>query len=200
MALRHHRARCTCSAQRPSQINAYLPFILETLTKFPSLTSSRMYAMVCERGYRGNHHPFRYLVSLHRPRPVAEAYLRLRPMRGEQGQGNWGLCRARHGAEGFCYAECPRYERSSALNRRRKPQSTQHRFYPALWASFGHRQIRPARRPLMASVIFLSWPRQIYLHFFRDAHMDSFLSGHVGAFVARSMPARISQRLDRRCS
>jgi hypothetical protein len=44
--------------QRPSQIDAYLPFIHETLKKFPSLTASRLYAMVCERGYRGNHLSF----------------------------------------------------------------------------------------------------------------------------------------------
>lgn len=34
------------TVQRPSQIDAYLPFILETLKKFPSLTASRLYAMV----------------------------------------------------------------------------------------------------------------------------------------------------------
>jgi transposase len=75
--------------QRPSQIDAYLPFIHETLKKFPSLTASRLYAMVCERGYRGNHHHFRHLISVHRPRPITEAYLRLRTLPGEQGQVDW---------------------------------------------------------------------------------------------------------------
>jgi len=75
--------------QRPSQIDAYLPFIHETLKKFPSLTASRLYAMVCERAYRGNHHHFRHLISVHRPRPVTEAYLRLRTLPGEQGQVDW---------------------------------------------------------------------------------------------------------------
>jgi len=75
--------------QRPSKIDAYLPFIHETLKKFPSLTASRLYAMVCERGYRGNHHHFRHLISVHRPRPVTEAYLRLRTLPGEQGQVDW---------------------------------------------------------------------------------------------------------------
>ena len=75
--------------QRPSQIDAYLPFIHETLKKFPSLTASRLYAMVCERGYRGNHYHFRHLISVHRPRPVTEAYLRLRTLPGEQGQVDW---------------------------------------------------------------------------------------------------------------
>jgi len=78
------------TVQRPSQIDAYLPFILETLKKFPSLTASRLYAMVYERGYRGGQHHFRHLVSLHRPRPMAEAYLRLRTLPGEQAQCDWG--------------------------------------------------------------------------------------------------------------
>jgi transposase len=74
---------------RPSQIDAYLPFIHETLRRFPSLTASRLYAMVCERGYRGSHDHFRHQVSLHRPRPAAEAYLRLRTLPGEEGQCDW---------------------------------------------------------------------------------------------------------------
>jgi hypothetical protein len=45
---------------RPAQIDAYLPFIHETLKKFPSLTASRLYAMVNERGYQGNIHHFRH--------------------------------------------------------------------------------------------------------------------------------------------
>ena len=37
--------------QRPSQIDAYLPFILQTLENFPKLSASRLYVMVRERGY-----------------------------------------------------------------------------------------------------------------------------------------------------
>jgi transposase len=77
------------AVQRASQIDTYLPFIHETLRKFPSLTASRLYAMVYERGYRGSHHHFRHLISLHRPRPVPEAYLRLRTLPGEQAQVDW---------------------------------------------------------------------------------------------------------------
>jgi transposase len=77
------------SVLRPSQIDAYLPFIHETLKKFPSLTASRLYAMAYERGYRGSHDHFRHLISLHRSRPVAEAYLRLRTLPGEQAQCDW---------------------------------------------------------------------------------------------------------------
>ena len=31
----------------------YLHFVLQTLAKYPTLTASRLYAMVRERGYRG---------------------------------------------------------------------------------------------------------------------------------------------------
>src|SRR5271156_3719077 len=62
----------------PSQIDVYLPFIRQTLETFPTLTASRLYAMVRERGYRGSPDHFRHLIACHRPRPKAEAYLRLR--------------------------------------------------------------------------------------------------------------------------
>ncbi|WP_321932236.1 IS21 family transposase [Paraburkholderia guartelaensis] len=75
--------------QRPSQIEPFLPFIHDTLKKFPSLTASRLYAMVRERGYKGAPDHFRHLISLHRPRPPAEAYLRLRTLPGEQSQVDW---------------------------------------------------------------------------------------------------------------
>ena len=75
---------------RPSQIDAYLPFIRETLRTFPTLTASRLYGMVRERGYRGSTDHFRHLIACHRPRPHAEAYLRLRCLPGEQAQVDWG--------------------------------------------------------------------------------------------------------------
>jgi transposase len=76
--------------RRRSQVEPYLPFILETLQKFPALTASRLYAMVRERGYRGGPDHFRHIVACHRPRRPAEAYLRLRSLAGEQGQVDWG--------------------------------------------------------------------------------------------------------------
>jgi transposase len=74
---------------RACRIDPYLPFILETLKKFPTLTASRLYVMTCERGYLGGPDHFRHLVSHHRPRPAAEAYLRLVTLVGEQGQVDW---------------------------------------------------------------------------------------------------------------
>ena len=76
--------------RRRSQVEPYLPFILETLQKFPALTASRLYAMVRERGYGGGPDHFRHIVAWHRPRRPAEAYLRLRSLVGEQGQVDWG--------------------------------------------------------------------------------------------------------------
>ena len=75
---------------RPSRIDVYRPFILETLTKFPELSAARLFGMVGERGYRGSGEHFRHLIAGMRPRPAAEAYLRLRTLPGEQAQVDWG--------------------------------------------------------------------------------------------------------------
>jgi transposase len=75
--------------QRPSKIDPYLPFIREMLAKFPTLTASRLHAMAWERGYRGGQSRFRAVIACYRPRPKAEAYLRLRTLPGEQAQCDW---------------------------------------------------------------------------------------------------------------
>jgi len=59
----------TAAPARRSRIDPYLPFILATLERFPTLTASRLYAMVHERGYRGGPDHFRHFVACHRPRP-----------------------------------------------------------------------------------------------------------------------------------
>ena len=74
---------------RPSMVDSYKGFIVQTLTQFPTLRSSRLYAMARERGYRGSADHFRHRVALLRPRPTAEAYLRLRTLPGEQAQCDW---------------------------------------------------------------------------------------------------------------
>lgn len=73
-----------------SMIDPYLPFILETLKQYPRLTASRLYGMVKERDYPGGEDHFRAMIARFRPRKVAEAYLRLRTLPGEQGQVDWG--------------------------------------------------------------------------------------------------------------
>jgi len=92
---------------RPSQIDPYLPFIHQTLENFPTLTSSRLFAMAHERGYPGGPDHFRHLIANLRPRPRAEAYLRLRTLAGEEAQIDWAhfgtynIGRARRPLMGF---------------------------------------------------------------------------------------------------
>ena len=74
---------------KPSILDSYLPFILETLNKYPKLTAKRLYDMIYERGYRGGADHFRHIITLYRPKPTAEAYLRLRTLPGEQSQVDW---------------------------------------------------------------------------------------------------------------
>lgn len=73
-----------------SMIDPFVPFIMEQLQRFPTLTASRLYGMVVERGYPGGEDHFRSLISFYRPKTPAEAYLRLRTLPGEQAQVDWG--------------------------------------------------------------------------------------------------------------
>ena len=75
---------------RPSAIDPYVGLIVETLRRFPRLTASRLFVMARERGFAGSASQFRHRVALVRPRPPAEAYLRLRTLPGEQMQCDWG--------------------------------------------------------------------------------------------------------------
>jgi transposase len=76
-------------AARPSMVDPYLPFMIEVLTKYPRLTASRVFQMARERGYPGRSDHFRTIVARVRPRPPAEAFLRLRTLPGEQAQVDW---------------------------------------------------------------------------------------------------------------
>lgn len=77
---------------RPSMVDPFVPLILETLTKYPKLTGSRLWMMARERGFQGSADHFRTYVARHRPRPPAEAYLRVRTLPGEQAQVDWAHC------------------------------------------------------------------------------------------------------------
>jgi len=77
-------------AKGPSIIDAYLPFIHETLECYPTLSAARIYQMVCERGYPGGPSHFRQWIAQLRPRKTPEAYLRLQTLPGEQAQMDWG--------------------------------------------------------------------------------------------------------------
>ena len=80
---RHLRRR------RRSKLDPFLPFIRQTLAVYPKLTASRLYEMAGERGYRGSQSHFRRIVAHERPKPTAEAYLRLKTLPGEQAQVDW---------------------------------------------------------------------------------------------------------------
>jgi transposase len=105
--LREHGAAPPGVPLRASLVDPYRVFIGETLVKYPTLTARRLHDMVCERGYAGQASHFRYLVSTMRPRPPAEAFLRLRTLPGEQMQVDWGhfghlqIGRARRPLMGF---------------------------------------------------------------------------------------------------
>ena len=74
----------------PSMIDAYLPFIVQTLAQFPTLPATRLYQMAVERGYPGGSSHFRQHVAQLRPKPVPEAFMRLKTLPGEQAQMDWG--------------------------------------------------------------------------------------------------------------
>ena len=74
---------------RPSILDPFLPFMRETLEKYPSITASRMWRMCTERGYNGGQDHFREVTSRLRPRKIPEAFLRLSTLPGEQGQVDW---------------------------------------------------------------------------------------------------------------
>lgn len=77
-------------ATRPSKLDPYRPFIMATLERYPKLTAARLYGMALERGYCGGPSHFRACIAQQRPRPAAEAYLRLKTLPAEQAQVDWG--------------------------------------------------------------------------------------------------------------
>ena len=75
---------------RSCMIDPYLPFIIQTLGRFPTLTAARLYEMAKQRGYPGAPSQFRQRISQLRPRKQPEAYLRFKTLPGEQAQVDWG--------------------------------------------------------------------------------------------------------------
>jgi transposase len=75
---------------RATELEPFIPLIVETWKQYPKLPASRLYEMCHQRGYQGSPDHFRHMVARYRPRPVAEAYLRVRTLPGEQAQVDWG--------------------------------------------------------------------------------------------------------------
>jgi transposase len=74
---------------RISMVDTYVPYIVDNLTNYPTLSASRMFTMVKERGYPGKADHFRTIVRRYRPRKAAEAFLRLATLPAEEGQVDW---------------------------------------------------------------------------------------------------------------
>jgi transposase len=87
--LRHTGVDAKVVAPRPSMVDAFVPFIVEQLKKYPDLRSSRLFVMIKERGYPGGPDHLRRIVGRLRPKKPAEAFQRLRTMPGEQAQVDW---------------------------------------------------------------------------------------------------------------
>ncbi|RYG87712.1 IS21 family transposase, partial [bacterium] len=79
----------TKTVVRARLVDAYLPFLEETLGKYPRLRASRLWSMAKERGYTGSKSAFRAIVRRLRPRPHAEAYVRRRVLAGQEAQVDW---------------------------------------------------------------------------------------------------------------
>lgn len=75
---------------RVSLLDAYKPFILQTLEEHPRLRAMRLYHMLRKRGFAGSARTVRRYVTQVRPRPRVEAYLVCERLPGEQAQIDWG--------------------------------------------------------------------------------------------------------------
>ena len=86
------RADSQSLQRRSRQIDVLLPFIEDILKRYPVIPASVLHRMTVKRGYTGCESHFRALIAEIRPRPAAEAFLRLQTLPGEQSQVDWGTC------------------------------------------------------------------------------------------------------------
>lgn len=73
----------------PPAILPYVDFIGETLQRYPKLCSTRLWDMLCDRGFTGSARALRRYVKRVRPKPEREAFLRLDRLIGEEAQIDW---------------------------------------------------------------------------------------------------------------
>ena len=76
-------------AGRPRLVEPFEDFVDETLAAYPTLRATRLYDMLRARGFSGSVRTLRNYVAEVRPAPKREAFLRLHPLIGEQGQVDW---------------------------------------------------------------------------------------------------------------
>lgn len=77
--------------RKGSFVDEYLPFIHETLARWPTLRATRLYDMLRERGFPGSPRTVREHVARLRPRRQREAFLRSHALPGEQSQVDWAF-------------------------------------------------------------------------------------------------------------
>jgi transposase len=82
-------AAVLATVQVPAPLLTYEAFVSETLTQYPRLRATRLYDMLCERGYQGSVRSVRRYVELVRPAPKTEVFLRIEPLIAEQAQVDW---------------------------------------------------------------------------------------------------------------
>ena len=103
-------------AARPSVLDPYRGFVLETLERYPTLVATRLYDMLGERGYTGSLRTLRRFVLSHRPSPKRAVYLRLETLPAEQAQIDWahvGQLRVPGGVRPlYCFVLLLRYSRA----------------------------------------------------------------------------------------
>ncbi len=101
---------------RPSVLDPYRGFVLETLERYPTLVATRVYDMICERGYTGSLQTLRRFVLPNRPARPSEVYLRVETLAGEQSQVDWahvGRIRVQGGVRPlYCFVLLLRYSRA----------------------------------------------------------------------------------------
>jgi transposase len=89
-AIEAERFRMPAGRPRPSRLDPYVPFIRETLERYPRLRATRLWQMLGDRGCKISANQLRRVVAKLRPAPRGEAYLRLSVLPGEQAQVDWG--------------------------------------------------------------------------------------------------------------
>lgn len=77
------------TVQRKRQIDPFLPFIRETLERYPTLRATRLHQMLAVRGFEGSAVHLRRIVRGLRPTATREAFLVLRSIPGERGEVDW---------------------------------------------------------------------------------------------------------------
>ncbi|MFW6052247.1 MAG: IS21 family transposase [Myxococcota bacterium] len=78
-------------SSRPSMLDPFVPWLRETLERYPKLPASQLYEMARRRGYPGGPDHFRQRIAALglRPATAPEAFFALRTLPGEQAQVDW---------------------------------------------------------------------------------------------------------------